>query len=155
MAADTSVFVGDGDAINALDMGKLLVSKITLDCSDDNIASGDTVKLWEMQDGIYVIDVVVNVTTAEGGTLTIDVGDFLLSDGTTEVDADGYHDGLNGNSAAATATRAQLAEDTTAVVYAEGKYYTDALNMIGALFNNAADTAVIEFILIALDCRGR
>lgn len=152
MAVQTYALVGDGNAIGVNDFGKLFSKKVTLDTATTNVASGDVVKLMVVPKDTYILNVVANVTTAEGGTLTIDVGDYLTADDSA-VDADGFLDGFNGNSAAATATRDQLAEDTTTLGWAEGKFYRAAGSYIGALFNNAADAAVIDFHIIGIDCR--
>jgi len=58
------------------------------------LAAGDVLEVIKVPANTLVTSVVLNVTTAEGGTLTVDVGD-----GT---DPDGYLDGVNANAAAAT-----------------------------------------------------
>jgi hypothetical protein len=152
MTAITTWLKGDGDALGNTTKGKTHVLKTEVDTSETNVADSGIVKLWEIPANTLVKEVIVNVTTAEGATLTLDVGDYLIAD-EAAVDADGFIDGANGNSAAVTKSSDELAEDTTTLAYADGKYYADALNFIGVLFNDAAATAVIEFIAICVDCR--
>ena len=87
----------------------------------------------------------LDVTTAEGGTLTVDVGDGS--------DADGYLDGVNANTAASYATALSLAEATpnTVVGYSNGKYYS-AADTIDVKTVNAADTAVMRLWALVADC---
>jgi hypothetical protein len=152
MTAITTWLKGDGDALGCTTGGKTHVLKTEIDTSETNVADSGIVKLWEIPANTLVQEVIVNVTTAEGATLTLDVGDYLIAD-EAAVDADGFIDGANGNSAAATKSSDELAEDTTTLAYADGKYFADALNFIGILFNDAAETAVIEVIAICVDCR--
>ena len=84
-----------------------------------------------------VTNVALNVTTAEGGTLTIDVGDGD--------DPDGFLDGVNAN-----ATAAYLPVAGTAA-YEQGKYYT-AADTIDVTTVNAADAAVMTLTAIMVDC---
>jgi hypothetical protein len=81
--------------------------------------------------------VALNVTTAEGGTLTVDVGDGD--------NPDGYLDGVNGNATAAYLTVA----GTDA--FEAGKYYT-AADTIDVTTVNAADTAVMKLTAVMVDC---
>jgi hypothetical protein len=152
MSVKEFAMIGDGNALNHQDGGKTFVVKRTVDCSANNVAQADVVKLMNVPANTFVKQVIVNVRTAEGGTLTLDVGDHAIAND-AEVDKDGYHDGLNGNAQAVVFTRAQLAENTTTIAYAEGKFYAAATAYIGALFNNAADAAVIDFIIECVDCR--
>jgi len=151
MAVQTTYFKGDGDALNNRDLGQAFTMRFAIDTATTNVASGDVLKLMEVPANVLVDDVIVNVTTAEGGTLTLDIGDYLIATDVA-VDADGYHDGLNGNSAAVTKTSDQLAEDTTAIGYAAGKFYAAATAYIGVLFNNAADAAIFDVIVKGVDC---
>ena len=152
MAVTTTYVVGDGEALNNVDVGKKFSKRFKIDTSDTNVASGEIVKLMEVPINLNIEDVIADVTTAEGGTLTIDIGDYLIADDSA-VDADGYHDGLNGNSVAVTKTSDQLAEDTTAIAYAAGKYYNAHTAYIGILFNNAADAAILDVTILGTDCR--
>ena len=94
MAVTTTYVVGDGEALNHVDMGKKFSKRFEIDTSDTNVASGEIVKLMEVPINLNIEDVIVDVTTAEGGTLTIDIGDYLIADDSA-VDADGYHEFLN------------------------------------------------------------
>ena len=92
-----------------------------------------------------VLAVGLDVTTVEGGTLTIDVGD-----GT---DPDGFLDGVNGNAAASYSTSLVLAEaaPNTVTGYSNGKYYS-AADTIDVKTVNAADTAVMRLWAVVADC---
>jgi len=147
MAALTTYVKGDGDALRNNALGMRFVEKFTIDTATTNVADSAILKLMDVPADTYIEDIVVEVRTAEGGTLTLDIGDYLIA---TEaaVDADGYFDGLNGNSAAVSTVRAQLAEDTTAIAYAEGKFYSSHNSFIGILFNDAADAAIFDVYII-------
>jgi hypothetical protein len=100
------------------------------------VGAGDGVAAIAIPANTFVHAVGVNVTTAEGGTLTIDIGD-----GT---DPDGWIDGVDGNAVAAYAPTHVLTEGTPNVIigYGKGKLYT-ADDTIDVITVNAADTAVM------------
>ena len=154
MAIKTHLVVGDGPVLPFNRAGRTSVLKFLIDTKAVNIGSGDIVKLLEIPAKTKIVDVVAHVTTAEGGTLTIDIGDYLTADDTA-VDADGYLDGANGNSAAATkASTFALTEgtpNTIAPAYTTGRYYPAANSWLGVLFNNAADAAVIDVSVELVD----
>ena len=145
MSVVTDYSAGGCGALPNTRGGRYFTMRTEVDCSKLNVASGDIVKLWGIPANTLVKNVIAQVATAEGGTLTIDVGDYLAADDSV-VDSDGYLDGVNGNAAAMN----QVGGGSTA--YANGKLYT-ADSYIGALFNNAADAAVITFIVECVDCR--
>jgi len=92
-----------------------------------------------------VLAVGLDVTTAEGGTLTIDVGDGG--------DVDGFLDGVNANTVASYSTSLTLTEATpnTVTGYSNGKYYS-AADTIDIKTINAADTAVVRLWAVVADC---
>ena len=145
MALDTNHCIGDSDAIPE-NAGRVHVLHCRVDCSEDNVANGDVVKLFEMHAGMRVIETIVDINTVEGGTLTVTLGDYL-DDTTTEVDLDGYEASMDAN---ADASYSSL---DGAAAYATGKMYRDSTAMLGLLFNNAADTAIIDVYAIVADCR--
>lgn len=102
-----------------------------------NQASGDIAQVLTIPAKTHVLAVSYEVTTAEGGTLTFDVGDGA--------DTDGWIDGANGNSAAAGGVVA-----TEAYQAINGKFYASA-DTIDVLFNNAADAAVIEVRAVCVE----
>ena len=104
------------------------------------LAAGDVLEVVKIPANTLVLGVALNVTTAEGGTLTIDVGD-----GT---DPDGYLDGVNANTAAAYSLDASAGTPTG---YAGGKFYT-AADTIDVVTVNAADTAVMSLTVVMVDC---
>lgn len=149
----THLVKGDGAALPGNRSGREFALKYTLDCGAVPIESGEIVKLTNVPASVVVKDVIVNVRTPEGATLTLDIGDYLIATDVA-VNADGFIDGVNGNSAAVTKTSDQLAEDTTTLNYAAGKVYTAATAYIGVLFNNAAATAVIDVHVVCTNLDG-
>ncbi len=145
MSLRTFAFIGDGDALPSNRSGLLFALQAEIDCAENNVASGDIVKALAIPANTLVQDVIAVVETAEGDTLTLDVGDYLTADDTA-VDADGYLDGTDGNTAAASKT-----SDTDTLGHFGGKFYT-AASYIGVLFNNAASAAVIRIHAICVDC---
>jgi hypothetical protein len=103
----------------------------TIDCADYNIGSGDTVQLLNVPANALVLSVRTKCVTAEGGTLTVDVGD----DGS----GNRYGNDLNMNTT------------TDNVSAASAMYLYPAANTIDVLFNNAADVAVIQVQAILVD----
>jgi hypothetical protein len=102
------------------------------------LTAGDVLEVIRVPANTLVTHVALNVTTAEGGTLTIDVGD-----GT---DPDGYIDGVNANTAAA-----YINDAGGAAALAHGKFYT-AADTIDVTTVNAADTAVMTLTVMMVDC---
>jgi len=109
------------------------------------IGGGDVLEVMPIPAKTYVMQVGLDVTTAEGGTCTIDVGDAS--------DPDGFLDGVNANTAASYATSLALAEGTpnTIVGYSNGKYYA-AADTIDIKTVNAADAAVMRLWAVVADC---
>ena len=101
------------------------------------LTSADILEVIKVPANTLVTNVALNVTTAEGGTLTIDVGDGD--------NPDGYLDGVNANATAAYLTVA----GTDA--FEAGKYYT-AADTIDIVLNNAADAAVMTLTAVMVDC---
>ena len=102
------------------------------------LAATDVLEVIRVPANTLVTHVALNVTTAEGGTLTIDVGD-----GT---DPDGYLDGVNANTAAA-----YITDGGSAAALGHGKFYT-AADTIDVTTVNAADTAVMTLTAVMVDC---
>lgn len=101
------------------------------------LTAGDVLEVIRVPANTLVTNVALNVTTAEGGTLTIDVGDGD--------NPDGYLDGVNANATAAYLTVA----GTDA--FEAGKFYT-AADTIDVVTVNAADTAVMTLTAVMVDC---
>lgn len=152
MADSVDTYVkGDGDAVRNNALGMRFVEKFAIDTATTNVADSAILKLMDVPADTLIENIIVEVVTAEGGTLTLDIGDYLIATDVA-VDADGYFDGLDGNSAAVSLLSAQLSADTTTIVYAEGKFYTAHNSYIGVLFNDAADAAVINIWVIGTKC---
>ena len=109
------------------------------------IAGGDVLEVLSLPAKTYVMQVGLDVTTAEGGTLTIDVGDGS--------DPDGFLDGVNANTAASYATALALTEASpnTVTGYSNGKYYS-AADTIDVKTVNTADAAVMRLWALVIDC---
>lgn len=101
-------------------------------------ASTDTVEVMTIEAGWFVLGVRTKVLTAEGGTLTVDIGDSS--------DANGYGDDVNLN----TTTDSFSFNATTTPAYGVGKYYSTA-DTLELLMNNTADTAVVQLELVYFD----
>ena len=101
------------------------------------LTSGDILEVIRVPANTLVTNVALNVTTAEGGTLTVDVGD-----GSND---DGYIDGVNANATAAYITVAG------SDAYEQGRFYT-AADTIDVKLNNAADAAVMTLTAVMVDC---
>ena len=80
----------------------------------------------------------LNVTTAEGGTLTVDVGDGD--------NPDGYLDGVNANASSSISNCCRYR-----LLMSHGKFYT-AADTIDVCTVNAADTAVMTLTAVMVDC---
>jgi hypothetical protein len=109
------------------------------------LTSGDVLEVIQLPAKTYVLAVGLDVTTAEGGTLTIDIGDGSA--------ADGYLDGVNANTVASYASTLALTEGApnTVTGYSAGKYYA-AADTIDIKTVNAADAAVMRLWALVADC---
>lgn len=108
------------------------------------LGAGDGVQALSIPAKSLVMAVGMEVVTAEGGTLTVDIGDGS--------DTDGWLDGVNGNTVASYCSAATLAEGTpnTFVGYGAGKYYSVA-DTIDVITVNAADAAVVRVWALVVD----
>jgi hypothetical protein len=139
--------LGTGAAHVAKGINKVSTISVTLDFAAITtaraaagltaLAATDVLEVIRVPANTYVTNVALNVTTAEGGTLTVDVGDGD--------NPDGYLDGVNANATAAYLTVA----GTDA--YESGKFYT-AADTIDVVTVNAADTAVMTLTAVMVDC---
>lgn len=109
------------------------------------LTSGDVLEVIQLPAKSYVMAVGLDVTTAEGGTLTIDIGDGSA--------ADGYLDGVDANTVASYASALALTEGApnTVTGYSAGKYYA-AADTIDIKTVNAADAAVMRVWALVVDC---
>ena len=99
-----------------------------LDCSVDNISSSAVWQALSIPAGYMVKNVGIVCLTAEGGTLTVDIG---LTGG----DVDGFIDGFDGNVVSGMDQSAG-----SAYAFAGGSYFASA-DTIDVLFNNKAVAA--------------
>lgn len=102
-----------------------------LDTAVDNISATEHWQALKIPAGTIVHSVGAVILTAEGATMTIDIGD---------TNVDGYLDGVDGNVANACYTSTQY--ESTQNAYDGGKYYSSA-DTIDVLFNNDADTVKV------------
>ena len=109
------------------------------------LAGGDVLTALHIPAKTMVLAVGLDVTTAEGGTLTIDVGDGS--------DPDGFLDGVAGNAVGSFSTSLVLAEaaPNTVTGYSNGKYYA-AADTIDVVTVNAADAVVMRLWAVVADC---
>jgi hypothetical protein len=104
------------------------------------LTSTDVLQVISLPAKTLVLAVGADVTTAEGATLTLDVGDGS--------DTDGWLDGINANSATSYCSIAPALTEgtpnTLVPAYGQGKYYT-AADTIDVLINNSGiDTCVVR-----------
>jgi hypothetical protein len=105
----------------------------------------DVLEVLQIPAKTLVLAVGLDVTKAEGATLTMDVGDGS--------DVDGWLDGVNANTAASYASAVALAEGTpnTLVGYGAGKYYA-AADTIDVIPKNAGiDVAVMRIWAVCVE----
>lgn len=117
----------------------------SIDFSATNYAQNDVLQLFDIPANSWVAFAQITVTTAEGGTLTFDLGDGS--------DVDGFIDGANGNSTGTTGMALALTEGApnTVTGYSNGKLYTAADTIDLTVLGGAADTAVIEVVVLVFD----
>lgn len=132
-----------------LDFAKIAAARLA--ASATALTSADVIEAIPLPAKSLVLSVGLDVTTAEGGTLTVDVGDGS--------DIDGYLDGVNANTAASywSGNNLTVTPGTPNVVagtpyaYGMGKYYS-AADTIDVVVNNAPDAAVMRLWALVLDC---
>jgi hypothetical protein len=132
-----------------LDFAKITAARAA--ASATALANGDIIEAIPLPAKCLVMAVGLDVTTAEGGTLTIDVGDGS--------DTDGFLDGVNANTVASYQSGNNLtvtagtpnAVAGTPYAYALGKYYS-AADTIDVVIVNAADVAVMRLWALVVDC---
>lgn len=110
------------------------------------VASGDVIEAIPLPAKSFVLAVGYDVTTAEGASATIDLGDGS--------DTDGYLNDVSLNSVASGAMALALAEaaPNTVAGYSNGKYYS-AADTIDVLINSASvDAAKVRIWALVMDC---
>lgn len=145
---------GSAGGVPATALHKVGVISVTLDFAAITAArsaagatalgAADVIEALPIPAKTVVLRVGLDVTTAEGGTLTIDVGDGS--------DPDGYLDGVNANTVTSYSSALALTEGTpnTITGYSNGKYYS-AADTIDVTTVNAADTAVVRLWALVAD----
>ena len=110
------------------------------------LGAADSLQVLQIPAKTYVLVAGIDVTTAEGGTLTLDLGDGD--------DMDGWLDGVDGNAVASydpTKTLAEAAPNTIVGYSVGGKYYS-AADTIDLTMVNATDTAVMRVWALCVNC---
>lgn len=110
------------------------------------LASGDVYEILELPAKTLVLRVGYDVTTAEGATATVHVGDGS--------DADGFLASVNLNSVGSGVMSLALTEGApnTITGYSGGKYYS-AADTIDLTLNHASiDLAVVRVWALVMDC---
>ncbi len=124
--------------------GRIFTQSIEIDFNETNRSATDVLNLFDIAAGSQVLFVAWEVLTAEGATLTFDIGDTS--------DPNGFISGANGNAigrGANTLTMTEGAPNTVAA-YSGGKFYTAAGTIDLVLGNNAAN-AKIKVSAVYLD----
>jgi len=144
--ATVDLTVGGTSGSLAANSGRVFTDMRELNFATTNRSSGDILQLFDMPAGAFVQFVAYQVVTAEGGTLTFDIG-------LTGVDADGFIDGANGNSTgygcSAPFSLTEAAPNTI-TGYGAGHLFT-ATDTIDLLLNNDADAAVVRVWVVWMD----
>lgn len=155
MTAYNANLVGDGTVISPNHSGVQVFRK-RVDLAAEaakagvsSFASSDTLGLLELPAGTRVLCVDVHVITAEGATLTADIG-------VTGTDADGWVDGVDLNATgwtagvfAGTLGGAGATADPVVLTGFTGGRLVTADSRIDILFNNSsADTAVFDVFIV-------
>ena len=156
---DTLGYNKGSAGFHAKALNKVFVSEIIMDfaaitaarlaASATALGAGDILQALHVPAKTVVLKAGIEVVTAEGGTMTLDLGDGA--------DPDGYLDGVDGNATAGTgyASALAVAEGTpnTIVGYSNGKYY-DAADTIDIVQVNAADTMELRIWALMVDVSG-
>jgi hypothetical protein len=96
------------------------------------IATNDVFELIDVPAGAYVLFVTAQVTTAEGGTCTFDIGDAAT--------VDGYFDGVEGNAL----THVNSFDGASTEAFGDGKLYTAADTIDLKLITGTAANLVVK-----------
>ena len=132
-----------------LDFAKITAARAA--ASATALTSGDVIEAIPLPAKSLVLRVGLDVTTAEGGTLTIDVGDGTDPDGFLDgVDANAVASYTSGNNVTLTAASPNAITGTP-YAYGLGKYYS-AADTLDLKIVNAADVAVMRLWALVVDC---
>ncbi len=142
---------GEGTPVGVTDKTFVWKRRVDLAVAGDALtASGafgnaDVLQLFNVKAGTYVMNVVINVITAEGATLSVTIGD---------TDVDGYlvAGDLNATGWQSGNTIATLAADyLDGTTYQQGKFYTAADTIDMTLNTISADVAVFDIYIIGFN----
>lgn len=136
----TAYVAAGTDKVSAVTV-ELDFEKITTARSDAGLSvlsAADVLRVIRVPAHTHVLAVNLEVTRAEGNTLTVDVGDGS--------DPDGYHDGVNANIEAAYSLDAG-----GAAAFGHGKFYTSS-DTIDVTIVNVALRASMKLSVVMVDC---
>lgn len=115
--------------------------------SDITGTAGTVNQIINIPANVRVEGIAWEVTTAEGATLTFDIGDADT--------ADGYVDNANGNTLGSGTSQFQIlteaAPNTMGALFGNGKFYS-AAGILSITNVDAAATAVIRVVAYGVDC---
>ena len=128
-----STFVTGENAMQRLG-GEIVVAKNELNFATTNASSADIIEAIKIPAGAFLMDCFCYINTAEGATMTFDIGD-----GT---DPNGCDDAVDGNATAGTESKMLEADP-----YGKGKYYS-AADTIDIVLDDDADMMVVTIIAV-------
>lgn len=142
----------------ANDLNWLFRPEAVVDATLQTLAAADIAQIFDALAGFLILGVAMEVLTAEGGTLTVDVG-------LTGVDVDAWLDAGNGNAAAGTlicsgqaysvsTTNANVVADANTIYGLVGAKFMATADSVDALYNDEADTAVLRYSMCAIQMKG-
>lgn len=153
---DTVGFNRGSAAHRAQGVNKVSVLEVDLDfvqITADRAAAGltafaanDVLEVLPIPAKTLVLNVGVDVTTADGTASTIDIGDGD--------DVDGYIDGHDANAVGSAATVLALTEaaPNTVTGYSNGKYYAAADTIDITMLTAPQDASVMRVWAVVVDC---
>lgn len=141
MSEITTMKAGGAGAIPWNGTTKHYLQEVTLDFSETNVTTSDSVVVFEVKAKQLLLGMAVEVITPEGGAAT---GDFGFTGG----DVDEFIDGANFNATAGTVVRSG---DNTEDITAYGHYFEDADAIDLLPLTGNLDTAVIKVFAWFLD----
>ncbi len=136
---------GASGGLGAAQDGRTFVLTRTIDFAETPAtASGSPHPVFYIPAKTFVQLVQADVETAEGGTLTFDLGDGSA--------AAGFLSNVNGNSVGSSCSALALTEGTpnTVTGYSAGKYYS-ALTALNLTLDNDADAAKVTIRALCID----
>ena len=111
--------------------------------------AADVLQVFEVPEGFFASSVIVNPTTAEGATCTIDVGVTTSSQVLTGADTDGF---INGGDINGTASFTTAVSDGFGATYFQGVLFITAGTVDIIFVDASTETAVFEIAMTGFQC---